>query len=219
MPTFDDVLITKSGNLGSPKLAVQSRGSGTQHYSIRATNNNDSAGGRRFVIRNEDAGRDELILNNDGTISLPGVLEVAGDVRLTGADCAEQFVVAGAATLEPGTVIVLTAEGLQQSTEAYDKRVAGVVSGAGNCRPGIVLGQQNDSGDERVPIALNGTVYCKVDANLAAVEVGDLLTTSDTPGHAMKADDPLRAFGSVIGKALQPLPAGKGLIPILATLQ
>ena len=226
MPEFDDVLITKSGDLGSPKLGVRSRGGGTQHYSIRVTNNNDNAGGRLFIIRNEnandDAGRDELILDPFGTISIPGVLEVAGDVRLTGADCAEQFPVTSTATptLEPGTVVVLTAEGrVQQSTEAYDKRVAGVVSGAADCRPGIVLGQQRDSGEERVPIALIGTVYCKIDADLAAVEVGDLLTTSATPGHAMKADDSLKAFGSIVGKALRPLAAGKGLIPILATLQ
>ena len=64
-----------------------------------------------------------------------------------------------------------------------------------------------------------GKVYCKVDAQYASVEVGDLLTTSPTPGHAMKAADPLRAFGSVIGKALRPLDAGQGLIPILISLQ
>jgi hypothetical protein len=49
--------------------------------------------------------------------------------------------------------------------------------------------------------------------------VGDLLTTSDTPGHAMKTIDPLKAFGAVIGKALTPMDAGRGLIPILVALQ
>ena len=52
-----------------------------------------------------------------------------------------------------------------------------------------------------------------------AIEIGDLLTTSPTPGHAMKADDPLKAFGTVIGKALRPLAAGQGLLPILIALQ
>ena len=70
-----------------------------------------------------------------------------------------------------------------------------------------------------MPIALMGKVYCKVDASYGAIEVGDLLTTSPTPGHAMKADDPLKAFGAVIGKALQPLELGQGLIPILIALQ
>jgi hypothetical protein len=64
-----------------------------------------------------------------------------------------------------------------------------------------------------------GKVYCKVDAELSPLEVGDLLTTSATPGHAMKATDPLNAFGAVIGKALRPLKTGKGLIPILIALQ
>jgi hypothetical protein len=58
-----------------------------------------------------------------------------------------------------------------------------------------------------------------VDAQYSAIAVGDLLTTSATPGHAMKAIDPLKAFGSVIGKALCPLNAGQGMIPILIALQ
>ena len=69
-------------------------------------------------------------------------------------------------------------------------------------------------------MALVGKVYCKVDAEYAPVEVGDLLTTSPTLGHAMKAGDPAKAFGAVIGKALQGLPAGqRGLIAILIALQ
>ena len=62
-------------------------------------------------------------------------------------------------------------------------------------------------------------MHCKVDARYGSVAVGDLLTTSATPGHAMKADDPLKAFGTVIGKALRPLERGQGLIPILIALQ
>jgi hypothetical protein len=49
--------------------------------------------------------------------------------------------------------------------------------------------------------------------------VGDLLTTSPTPGYAMKADDPFKAFGAVIGKALRPLKEAQGLVPILIALQ
>ena len=64
-----------------------------------------------------------------------------------------------------------------------------------------------------------GKVYCKVDAQYAPIEVGDLLTTSPTLGHAMKAEDPWKAFGAVLGKALRPLAAGQGLIPILIALQ
>jgi len=93
-----------------------------------------------------------------------------------------------------------------------------VVSGAGSYKPGIVLDKQQTEGN-RQPIALLGKVYCKVDANYAAIGIGDLLTTSPTPGHAMKADDPAQAFGAVIGKALRPLKEGQGLIPVLIALQ
>jgi hypothetical protein len=107
---------------------------------------------------------------------------------------------------------------LKESACAYDRRVAGVVSGAGGFKPGILLDTQEVEHGRR-PVALIGKVYCKVDADGSPVEVGDLLTTSATPGHAMKAGDPTRAFGAVLGKALGSLPQGRGLVPILVTLQ
>jgi hypothetical protein len=139
-----------------------------------------------------------------------GNVEVTGDIRLTvGQDCAENFDVAGTEIIEAGTVMVIDQMGtLQQSERAYDKRVAGVVSGAGDYKPAILLGTQV-AGSNRTPIALLGKVYCKVDARYSPVEVGDMLTTSPTAGHAMKAGDPLQAFGAVIGKALRPWPPGR----------
>lgn len=138
---------------------------------------------------------------------------------ILGADCAEEFDVVATEEIEPGTVMVLDEHGaLRPSQQAYDKKVAGVISGAGSYRPGIIL-DKKESSEERMPVALVGKVYCKVDAQNAPIEVGDLLTTSPTLGHAMKADDPFKAFGSVIGKALRPLEAGRGMIPILIALQ
>jgi hypothetical protein len=151
----------------------------------------------------------------DGT----GDVILSGDLSLSGADCAEHFKIADAERIEAGAVVVIDQEGaLRQSHKAYDRKVAGVVSGAADYRPGIVLDKQQSS-DNRLPIALVGKVYCKVDAAYAPIEVGDLLTTSPSPGHAMKAADPLKAFGAVIGKALYPLKEGQGLIPILIALQ
>ena len=148
-----------------------------------------------------------------------GDVEVTGDIRLVNADCAEDFDVSGAVKVEPGTVMVLGHEGaLFESQQAYDKRVAGVISGAGDYKPGIVLDKRQTSGN-RQPIALMGKVFCKVDTQYGAIEIGDLLTTSPTPGHAMKTSDPFKAFGAVIGKALHPLKEGQGLIPILVALQ
>jgi len=141
-----------------------------------------------------------------------------GDIRLTNADCAEDFDVAAGTLAEPGTVMVLDNDArLRPSEQPYDRRVAGVVSGAGEYRPAIVLDRHGDA-PGRQPIALVGKVYCKVDASQSPVEVGDLLTTSSTPGHAMKAD-PARAAGAVIGKAMRPLRDGKGLVSILISLQ
>lgn len=148
-----------------------------------------------------------------------GDIEVTGDIRLINADCAEDFDISGAATAEPGTVMVLGEEGaLFPSQKPYDKRVAGVISGAGDYKPGLILDQQAAKGN-RQPVALLGKVFCKVDAQFGSIEVGDLLTTSPTPGHAMRAHDPLKAFGAVIGKALRPLENGQALIPILIALQ
>lgn len=148
-----------------------------------------------------------------------GNVQVDGDIFLPGADCAEHFDVADADTLEPGTVMVINNNGiLEQSAQPYDKKVAGVISGAGNHKTGIVLDKQ-PSEENRKPIALIGKVNCKVDAGYAPVEVGDLLTTSSTPGHAMKAVEPQKAFGSIIGKAMRGLREGQGLIPILIALQ
>jgi hypothetical protein len=148
-----------------------------------------------------------------------GDIQVSGDIRLTNADCAEDFDVCDTGPVEPGMVMVLGDEGrLEPSQTAYDKRVAGVVSGAGDYRPGIVL-DRKQSGNSRKPIALLGKVFCKVDAGHGAIEIGDLLTTSPTPGHAMKAADPTRAPGAVIGKALRALDSGQGLIPLLIALQ
>lgn len=154
-----------------------------------------------------------------GNVWISGNLTVDKDIILTNADFAEDFDIAAESEAEPGTVMVLDDEStLRESFQPYDKRVAGVISGAGSYKPGIVLDKQPEPGN-RKPIALLGKVFCKVDAQYGAVGVGDLLTTSPTPGYAMRASDPLQAFGAVIGKALRPLKEGKGLVPILISLQ
>jgi hypothetical protein len=148
-----------------------------------------------------------------------GNVVVTGDVQVFGADCAEQFDVIDAPTCDPGTVMVIDEAGaLMSSCQEYDRRVAGVISGAGGLLPGMILGEKPDRAARR-PIALVGKVYCKVSAEYSPIELGDLLTTSATPGHAMKAVDRSLAFGAVLGKALHPLTNGKGLIPILIALQ
>jgi hypothetical protein len=219
----DDLVIDSSGTVsvpgdvkiertGSPKLVLWSHGYGTQEYSIRATNNQDPAGGRKLIIRNESGSRDDLVIDSSGNVS------VSGDIKLTGADCAEYFTVKDGRSVEPGAVLVIGKdEELQPCTEAYDTRVAGVISGGGDYRPGIIL-ENHSSEAQQAVVALAGKVYCRVDASHAPVKAGDLLTTSPSSGHAMKAADRHRSSGAVIGKALRALPRGRGLIPILIAL-
>jgi hypothetical protein len=156
-----------------------------------------------------------------GNIQVTGTLNVGVDIVLaaTAGDFAEEFDLTGGADVEPGTVMVLDGEGaVQPSCRAYDRKVAGIVSGAGEYRPGIVL-DKRDSTHPRKALALVGKVYCKVDANHSPIEIGDMLTTSPTSGHAMKATDAAQSFGAVIGKALRSISEGEGLIPVLVTLQ
>lgn len=161
----------------------------------------------------------------DGNVEITGHVQAPRstincyEVILSGADCAENFDISGSEFIEPGSVMVLDDEGsLRPCASPYDKKVGGVISGAGAFKPGITLGQV-ESASNRQPIALLGKVYCKADAAYGPIEVGDMLTTSPTVGHAMKAADPNKAFGAVIGKALRPLQSGQELIPILITLQ
>jgi hypothetical protein len=143
----------------------------------------------------------------------------AGDIILRNADTAEDFDVEESECIDAGTVVVIGAdEKLHKCRQAYDKCVAGVISGAGESKPGIILGRQACE-PERLPLALMGKVFCKADAQFGSIELGDLLTTSPTVGHAMKALDPLSAFGSVLGKSLGTLREGRGLIPVLVALQ
>lgn len=186
----------------------------TSHLYLRSIGHN--------IVINPDASDGNVGIgtnNPQAKLQVEGNIMVSGDIILQNADCAEEFDLASAEAVEPGTVMVLNEEGrLAQSAHAYDKRVAGVVSGAGEFKPALVL-DRRPAQNGRAAIALMGKVYCKVDAQYAAIEVGDLLTTSPTPGCAMKATDAQSAFGAILGKALRPLRAGAGLIPVLVTLQ
>ena len=205
---------------GGVGVLVSSNGTGVWAVSSTATaivGTSNSANGK--------AGEFQGNVTITGTLTGGGDVNITGkvsanDVLLTGKDCAEEFEIDSSGPLEPGTVVVINGEGfVSQTGEPYNKRVAGVISGAGEYRPAIILGRSASSGEGRAPVALMGRVYCKVDASYARIEIGDMLTTSPTPGCAMRATDPARAFGAVIGKALASVNGGRDLIPILVTLQ
>jgi hypothetical protein len=90
------------------------------------------------------------------------------------------------------------------------------VAGANNLASGVRLGVGKFDHD----VALAGRVYCNMDAARAAVEPGDLLTTSSLSGYAMKAVDRSRSQGAILGKAMERMEKGKtGRILVLVSLQ
>jgi hypothetical protein len=159
--------------------------------------------------------------------------------RPSAAELASLVVVAE--PVEAGDVLVIEPErpGLMGlGRMAADPAVFGIVAAA----PGVVLGQtppaetagetgpgevEPEAGgwpDEetgalplQAPVAVSGVVLCKADAGYGSIRPGDLLTTAPTPGHAMRADDPL--LGTILGKALEPLDTGTGRIRVLVMLR
>jgi hypothetical protein len=160
-----------------------------------------------------------LLVRSNGHTSTP-VLEITG-----GSDLSEQFEVRHSranSIPSPGMVVCIDPEHpgeLTVATMAYDRTVAGVVSGAGGVAPGMLMSQKGSVADGKYPVALTGRVWCLADASYGAIRPGDFLTTSDTPGHAMKAVDRERAYGAVIGKAMTSLESGQGLVLVLVNLQ
>jgi uncharacterized protein YegP (UPF0339 family) len=161
-----------------------------------------------------------------GTGNPQARLDVAGTTRTctltitAGCDVAEPFPLE-AQDLPKGSVVVIDKDHpgkLKRSTSSYDKRVAGIISGANGINPGISL-QQAGALDAGQNVALSGRVYVLADAENGPIEPGDLLTTSSLPGHAMKVSDYAKAQGAVLGKAMSGLDQGQGLVLVLVTLQ
>ncbi len=146
------------------------------------------------------------------------VLEIVG-----GADLSEQFdVESKGGKVEPGMVVSIDADQpgkLILADSPYDRKVAGVVSGAGGVRPGMIMSQKGSVADGKHPIALTGRVWTWCDTANGTIRPGDLLTTSKTPGHAMKAADHAKAQGAMIGKAMTKLEKDTGLVLVLVSLQ
>lgn len=158
----------------------------------------------------------DMSRNQDATIHLDAN---AGDITLRNADCAEEFQIAEDVVADPGTVMALSADGsLRPTSSAFDKTVVGVISGAGNYKPGIVLDKQPGQ-ESRQPIALMGKAFVRVCDEGGPIEAGDLLTSSSIEGTAMRAPSDMRAFGSVIGKAFAAHNKGEGMIPMVIVLQ
>jgi hypothetical protein len=143
-----------------------------------------------------------------------------GGTQTGGADFAESVSVAREQHHEPGDLLIVDTTAKRQlklATEPYSTLVAGIYS----TKPGVLATthKMGESAANEIPLAIVGIVPCKVSAENGAIQPGDLLVTSSTPGHAMKGTDRGRMLGAVVGKALEPLTEGKGVIQVLVTLQ
>jgi hypothetical protein len=164
------------------------------------------------------AGTEFTVFRVDGN----GTVHANGGFRPFGADFAESVAVKdGAEHYAPGDLLVIDASGerrLSLSQTPYSTLVAGIYS----TQPGVVASQHRVGEalpNNEVPLAVIGIVPCKVTTENGPVAPGDLLVTSSIPGHAMKGTDRARMLGAVVGKALEPLREGTGLIQVLVTLQ
>ena len=152
-----------------------------------------------------------------------GVAYADGGFYSSGADFAESVAVKGKRSqYEPGDVLEIDQNAKRHLTLAnhpYATLVAGIYS----TKPGLLASPHHiddesfESGE--VPLAIVGIVPCKVTAENGPIAAGDLLVTSSRAGYAMKGTDRRRLVGAVVGKALEPLPVGKGAIEVLVTLQ
>ncbi|WP_457667561.1 hypothetical protein [Thiolapillus sp.] len=194
-----------------------------------------NTGGTRTIQIDSDSGTQGGYIQlydsaGNATITLDG--ETGGDGRITtqelaitgGSDFSEQFDINSPVTpVEAGMLVSIDPQNpgkLIPSNEPYDRKVAGIVSGAGGVKPGMMMGQSGTIADGEYPVALTGRVYALVDTREGGeIRPGDLLTTSSVPGHAMKATNAEKRSGAIIGKAMTSLKEGKGLVLVLVSLQ
>jgi len=213
-------VVGSGGGLGGTTLLAENTNT-TNGIAINANNNSTDA---TLVLGNGNAAGDLIRgFDNAGNLNfrvLANGRTITKVLEVTGADLAEKFPVSE--KVEAGMVVEIDAANpgqLRLSQGAYNRRVAGVVSGANGLSAGTILG--NLPGHEDAPpIALSGRVWVHCDSSNGPIQPGDLLTTSDTPGHAMKVTDFAKAQGAIIGKSMTGLQSGSmGLVLVLVTLQ
>lgn len=222
--------LTPTGNVGvgttAPAVAMHvALGSdaslaGGGYLVTGATNGLNIVMDNNEILARNNGAATPLYLNQGGGNVVVPVLQITG-----GSDVAEPYDVAAAAGTAPEAGMVVTIDPehvgkMKLASGAYDRTVAGIISGANGVKPGLTLTQSGTIADGAMPVASVGRVWCWCDADAAgAISAGDMLTTSDTPGHAMRAADRERSQGAVLGKAMSSLKSGKGMVLVLVTLQ
>ncbi len=239
--TGDLLTVTTTGNVG-----IGTIGTSTSRLEIAANDGLKIFGFQPFMTLSDTgaAGKSGFVQSVNGDVLLLTnsraaltVKDVSGLVSVStlqitgGADLSENFEISNAngpgnnglpTSILPGMIVSINPQSpgkLVLSNRAYDRRVAGIISGAGEVQPGLTMGQEGSIAAGNHPVALSGRVYCWVDASKRSIKPGDLLTTSAIPGHAMKVTDHAKGRGATIGKAMTGLKSGRGLVLVLVTLQ
>jgi hypothetical protein len=187
------VFDTSGGKLRASNISSSDDATGTVvnmvgTYRVGALSTVDFATNNAVCLTNKISTGDALY---DGTILGRWTLTGASRMQATYADLAEYY--EGDQEYESGTVLIFGGDKEVTTTDQMnDTRSAGVVS----TDPAYVM--NNEQKGVRVCLALAGRVPCKV---VGRVKKGDMLTTSATPGHAVRVTTP--TLGAIIGKALE----------------
>jgi hypothetical protein len=219
-----------AGTAGAGSFAVDAESFGTAGGSVGVHGRTHDTSGAAAMFDSQGTGNIIVgrshasgVNTNEFRVDGAGKGFFNGGTQTGGADFAESVSVRGARMkYEPGDVLVVdrtAGRRLMLSRRPYSTRVAGIYS----TKPGV-LGtthsiDESDALAAEVPVAIVGIVPCKVTAENGPILPGDLLVTSSTPGHAMKGRNRTRMLGAVVGKALEPLREGKGVVQVLVTLQ
>lgn len=216
----------KNGVWGTSTDGLGVSGTSTNNSGVQAVTSSSNANTAALWARNLGAG--PAVFTQAGSEGYAAVL--SGWTRTTvleitgGSDLSERFDIAPVTDQRPQAGMVVGIDAAREggpviAHRAYNRSVAGVISGAGGIDPGMLMGQVGSAADGNLAVALSGRVYCWADATFAAISPADLLTTSETPGHARRVGDHVRAQGAILGKAMSALPTGRGLVLVLVTLQ
>jgi hypothetical protein len=202
--------ITQAGNVGIGATSV------TDKLTIQGTSGNLIA---CYPSGSRAAGAAVFRVEADGDVYADGTVYSAS-TAVGSADVAERINVSE--WVEAGDVVEIDPEHVgffRKADGAYSRRVAGIISTS----PGVILGNDIDPAsdewdDNRPVLAIAGRVPVKVSTENGPIAVGDLLVSSSAPGVAMKGD-PAVSIGSVVGKAMEAMENGEGVIMAQVTLR
>lgn len=185
-------------------------------------NGGDLNDGGRIILYDDD-GAQKITLNSnynnngDGRV-ITDEIEIKG-----GSDLAEMFDITNEESIiTPGLLVSLDPSNpgkLKISTEAYDKKIAGILSGANGIKPGILMSQDQTVADGENLVTLSGRTYVKANTTNGSIKIGDSITSSKVEGEAMRATKKKKSRGAIVGKALTGLEDGSGYILVLVSFR